>query len=145
VVGCTRQVNSAWVRYCVMHRNRFRRWGHPGQAVPKISNRWVCHIKNSGYKVFKIGNKSEIPEHRLIVERHLGRPLRRFEHVHHINGIRSDNRIENLQIWCAPSKASDRTDGQPYGQRPEDLVEFVLEFYPDLVLEGQFRRAAQAA
>jgi hypothetical protein len=79
------------------------------------------------------------------VERHLGRPLRRFEHVHHINGIRSDNRIENLQIWCAPSKASDRTDGQPYGQRPEDLVEFGLEFYPDLVLEGQFRRAAQAA
>lgn len=37
-------------------------------------------------------------EHRIIVEKHIKRILKKSEHVHHINGIRTDNRIENLQI-----------------------------------------------
>lgn len=52
-------------------------------------------------------------EHRHVMEQKLGRPLRRGESVHHINGIRDDNRPENLELWVGAIR---------YGQRATDIV-----------------------
>ena len=59
----------------------------------RILNGW----KARGYRFLQVNGVS-IPEHRYVMAQHLGRPLRRDEHIHHRNHDRSDNRLENLKI-----------------------------------------------
>lgn len=61
------------------------------------------HIdKRTGYVY--VGKPPQL-QHRVIMATHLGRVLLRSEHVHHINGVKGDNRIENLEVLPAPEHA----------------------------------------
>ena len=63
----------------------------------KIKNKGKGWIDHCGYRILKRDGK-DIREHRYLMEQHLGRKLDLSEHIHHKNGNRLDNRIENLEI-----------------------------------------------
>lgn len=83
------------------------------------------HMAHNGYiNIFKPEHKNSssngyIQEHRLIMSEYLDRPLKKGENVHHVNGVRDDNRIENLELW---------TTQQPSGQRVEDKISWAIKF-----------------
>ena len=89
----------------------------------------IKHLSKDGYfyvyyKAHPYADRSgRILEHRLVFEQKLRRYLLPYESVHHINGVKNDNRIENLELW---SKV------QPTGARVEDLVKWakdILKLY----------------
>ena len=72
------------------------------------------------YHKWDHSSSGRLREHVYVMSRMLGRPLVNGETVHHKNGVRHDNRPDNLELWVSH---------QPSGQRPEDLLAWADEIY----------------
>lgn len=104
--------------YCGGHYLRLRAHGGPlantpirAKREPGTGGRW---LDGNGYVVLtQPQRRRRVAEHRQVMEQLLGRDLLPGETVHHRNGVRTDNRPENLELWVST---------QPAGQRVDDLL-----------------------
>jgi hypothetical protein len=130
VEGCDRPHFSK--RLCSLHYGRLRASGSVGPAGLKkrANGEGTIYVDpRSGYVFVRRtenGATRNVLQHRLVMAEHLGRELLRDETVHHKNGDRADNRIENLELWSSL---------QPAGQRVADKLAYARELvarYSDL-------------
>lgn len=115
--------------YCESHYREFLTYGRIRDVKEKRAKHGQGHLDRNGYVRVSKPDGTQTFQHRIVMEQHLGRQLSSTENVHHKNGVRNDNRIENLEIW---------EKSQPCGQRLEDKIlwaKTLLEFHKYTVLE----------
>ena len=108
---------------CQNHYDLDRRHGNINAVINRRKSRAKYKDKN-GYIIWtekghiQADNSGRVLEHRAVMAEVIGRRLHSFEQVHHKNGVRDDNRPENLELWVTH---------QPSGQRPQDLLKWANE------------------
>jgi hypothetical protein len=120
-----RGVRQPWYKTCGNTKCRRAVANRSGSDHPQWQG-GKNSVYGHGYVVTYTREGGRRLEHRVVMEEILGRPLERYEEVHHRNAIRSDNRPENLELWVK---------SQPAGARATDLLKYarwVLETYGPL-------------
>lgn len=113
----------AWSKnlFCGVKCSASAQWLKNGTRERFIDDHGYVRVRAREHpKASKYGR--HVREHVLVMEKMLGRYLKPGENVHHKNGIRDDNRTENLELWGS---------SQPSGQRVDDLVQFVVDNYQE--------------
>lgn len=127
VCGC-RIANSTTSGMCRVHFNVARREpkGAPKRLV--VAGGYIALTEHWGHPNAR--SRGHVLEHVKVMADMLGRPLAPGENVHHINGVRDDNRPENLELWSTK---------QPQGQRVVDKVawakEILEQYEPEALAE----------
>lgn len=132
VQDCERSIWTNNRKYCRMHQQRAdlsggnpEGLGRGSKGVPRPRGRRNMsgrYVNSDGYVRVRVegavGNGGWPLEHRYVMEQHLNRSLLPGENIHHLDGNRQNNAIDNLELWITL---------QPSGQRPEDLVAYAKE------------------
>lgn len=98
---------------------------HQIGRVGALSNSWRGgRLQRHGYVVLWVGHahpmadsKGYVAEHRLVVSQFIGRPLTSAEIVHHINGAKTDNRIENLELTDRRNHIAEHRDAVTHAMK----------------------------
>jgi len=109
--------------FCAAHYRSFRAWLDKDRS-PWDRSKQKPFLDKNGYVLLYMPDhpnasvNGQYAEHRVVMEQTLGRLLAKGENVHHKNGVKNDNRPENLELWSTV---------QPRGQRVEDKVKYAIE------------------
>jgi len=94
--------NGKFCKNACSFKNQCKNKRHPRWVGGKIKRSGYWYINNPEHPFS--GKQGYIAEHRLVMEKHIGRFLKREEVVHHKNHIKTDNRLENLELCESPGK-----------------------------------------